>query len=338
MRKSLATILAAGAISLLVAPSAQASVGTKCAKAGTVNQSTGLKCVRKKGKLSWVQFYAVPGKPAFVDFAPATGVLAWGNPVSWGNPVATIFVIQMRSTVALDWATMVETSVANRSATVTNLASGVGYEFRIAARNSYGLGEFSNSKLSYAGSVTSTTIGGGIVGSTTTSTTVGPTTTTTTTVAPTTTTTTTTTLAGTVSQRNAVSKAASYLRSSAFSRSGLISQLEYSGFSQADAIYGTDAQNADWNQQAVRKGASYLRSSSFSRLGLIGQLEYSGFSNSEATYGTDAQNADWFAQAAKKAASYMRSSSFSRAGLINQLLYEEFTQAQAEYGASSVGL
>jgi len=327
MRKSLATILAAGTVSLLVAPSVQASVGTKCAKAGTVNQSTGLKCVRKKGKLSWVQFYAVPGKPAFVDFAPATGALAWGNPVSWGNPIATVFVIQMRSTVALDWATVVETSVANRSATVTNLASGVGYQFRVAARNSYGLGEFSDSQLSYVGSVTSTTIGGGITGSTTTTTTVVRTTTTT-----------TTTLAGTVSQRNAVSKAASYLRSSGFSRSGLISQLEYEGFSRADAIYGTDAQNADWNQQAVRKGASYLRSSSFSRPGLIGQLEYEGFSNSEATYGTDAQNADWFAQAAKKAASYMRSSSFSRAGLINQLLYEQFTQAQAEYGASSVGL
>lgn len=316
MRKSLAAILVAGAISFFVAPSVQASIGTKCDKAGKVNKSTGLKCVKKNGKLSWVRFYVVPGEPAFVDFVPATGALAWGNPISWGNPVATTFVIQMRSTVSLNWATMIETSVTNRSATVANLASGVGYEFRVAAKNQYGLGGFSNSKLSYVGSGGSTT---------------------TTTVARTTTTT-TTTLTGTVSQRNAVSKAASYLRSSGFSRSGLISQLEYEGFSRADAIYGTDAQNADWNQQAVRKGASYLRSSSFSRLGLIGQLEYEGFSNSEATYGTDAQNADWFAQAAKKAASYMRSSSFSRAGLINQLLYEEFTQAQAEHGANSVGL
>ena len=83
---------------------------------------------------------------------------------------------------------------------------------------------------------------------------------TTTTARPTTTTTSTTVLAGTVSQRNAVSKGASYLRSSSFSRSGLISQLQYEGFSLDDATYGTDAQNADWSAQAVKKGASYLRS------------------------------------------------------------------------------
>lgn len=161
---------------------------------------------------------------------------------------------------------------------------------------------------------------------------------TTTTAAPVKTTTSTTVLAGTVSQRNAVSKGASYLRSSSFSRSGLISQLQYEGFSLDDATYGTDAQNADWSAQAVKKGASYLRTSSFSRTGLIGQLEYEGFSNSQSVYGTDSQNADWNAQAAKKAASYLKSSSFSRSGLIGQLLYEGFTQAQAEYGVSTTGL
>ena len=160
----------------------------------------------------------------------------------------------------------------------------------------------------------------------------------TTTARPTTTTPAAPVLAGTVSQRNAVSKGASYLRSSSFSRSGLISQLQYEGFSLDDATYGTDAQNADWSAQAVKKGASYLRTSSFSRTGLIGQLEYEGFSNSQSVYGTDSQNADWNAQAAKKAASYLKSSSFSRSGLIGQLLYEGFTQAQAEYGVSTTGL
>ena len=161
---------------------------------------------------------------------------------------------------------------------------------------------------------------------------------TTTTARPTTTTPAAPVLAGTVSQRNAVSKGASYLRSSSFSRSGLISQLQYEGFSLDDATYGTDAQNADWSAQAVKRGTSYLRSSSFSRSSLINQLQYEGFSASEATYGTDAQNADWTAQAAKKAASYLKSSSFSRTGLIDQLLYEGFSQAQAEYGVSTTGL
>jgi hypothetical protein len=143
---------------------------------------------------------------------------------------------------------------------------------------------------------------------------------------------------GTVSQRNAVSKAASYLRTMAFSRSGLISQLEFEGFSNSDATYGVDAQNANWRAQAVKKGASYLRTMAFSRSGLISQLEFEGFSSSEATYGTDAQNADWNAQAAKKAASYLRTAAFSRSGLISQLEFEGFTLAQAEYGVNSVGL
>jgi hypothetical protein len=92
-------------------------------------------------------------------------------------------------------------------------------------------------------------------------------------------------LSGTVSQQNAVKKAESYLRSSAFSRSGLISQLEFSGFSAAEATFGTDSQKADWNEQAALKAASYLRSSAFSRVSLIAQLEFSGFTKSEAEYG-----------------------------------------------------
>jgi hypothetical protein len=90
---------------------------------------------------------------------------------------------------------------------------------------------------------------------------------------------------GTVSQQNASNKAASYLRSSSFSRSGLIAQLQYEGFSVADATYGTDSQNADWNQQAALKAASYLKSSAFSRSGLIAQLEYEGFTRAQAEYG-----------------------------------------------------
>ena len=310
---------------------ADASVGSSCKRVGAVNAATGLKCVNRKGKRVWEQFYSVPGKPSFVLFTANNGSLTIGNPGAWGNPVATLFVIQMRSTVALDWATVAETSIVNRSLTVSGLVPGVGYEIRVAAKNPYGTGEFSSSGLSYAtGSVVATTttiVGIGAGGQTTTTTTALPTTTTSTTIS--------NVSAG---QSQASKKAASYLRSSAFSRQGLIDQLLYEGFSLADATYGTDAQNADWNAQAVKKGASYLRSSAFSRSRLIGQLEYSGFTNSQATYGTDQQNANWNEQAAKKAASYLRSSSFSRSGLINQLLYEGFSQAEAEYGVNSVGL
>jgi hypothetical protein len=141
-----------------------------------------------------------------------------------------------------------------------------------------------------------------------------------------------------VNQSNARKKAASYLSYSAFSRSGLIKQLEFEGFSTADATYGADAQNADWNKQAVKKAANYLSYSSFSRSGLIKQLEFEGFSSSEATFGTDAQNVDWNKQAAKKAASYLSTSAFSLSGLIDQLEYEGFSPAQAAFGAASTGL
>ena len=141
-----------------------------------------------------------------------------------------------------------------------------------------------------------------------------------------------------VSQSNARKKGASYLKSSSFSRTGLIKQLEFEGFSNADSVYGTDAQNADWNAQAVLKGASYLKSSSFSRSGLVKQLVFEGFTDAQAEVGVAAGNTDWNVQAGKKAASYLKSSSFSRKGLIDQLLYEGFTQAQAEYGVGTTGL
>lgn len=148
----------------------------------------------------------------------------------------------------------------------------------------------------------------------------------------------TTTPAMTVSQTQASRSAASYLRVSGFSRTGLISQLEFEGFSNTDATFAVDAQKADWKMQASRSAASYLRTAAFSRTGLISQLEFEGFSNAEAVSGTDAQNADWLAQAARMAASYLRTSSFSRSSLIGQLVFEGFTQAQAEHGANSVGL
>lgn len=88
-----------------------------------------------------------------------------------------------------------------------------------------------------------------------------------------------------VSQRNARLSAATYLSHAAFSRTGLIDQLEYEGFSAGDATYGVDAQDADWNEQAAKTAASYLRHSAFSRAGLIGQLIYEGYTPAQAEYG-----------------------------------------------------
>jgi hypothetical protein len=92
----------------------------------------------------------------------------------------------------------------------------------------------------------------------------------------------------TVAQENARRSAESYIDTAAFSRSGLIGQLKYEGFSRADATYAVDAIAVDWNEQAAKSAQSYLDTSGFSRSGLIGQLKYEGFTQAQATYGVNA--------------------------------------------------
>ena len=92
---------------------------------------------------------------------------------------------------------------------------------------------------------------------------------------------------------NALKKAESYLKFSAFSYNGLYDQLtsEYgSGFSPEAAQYAVDNVEVDWNEQAVKKAESYLESSAFSKQGLYDQLtsEYgSGFTPEQAQHAVD---------------------------------------------------
>jgi cytoskeletal protein RodZ len=89
----------------------------------------------------------------------------------------------------------------------------------------------------------------------------------------------------TVSQRNALAKAKSYLSFSAFSHDGLIAQLEYEQFSHEDAVYGADNVGANWNDQAAKKAKSYMDMTAFSRGSLIDQLIYDKFTQEQAEYG-----------------------------------------------------
>ena len=91
----------------------------------------------------------------------------------------------------------------------------------------------------------------------------------------------------TVSQKSARRKAEDYLRITPFSRTGLITQLKYEGFSTDDATYAVTILSPDWNQQAAAKAQDYLRVMPFSRTGLITQLEYEGFTQDEAVYGVN---------------------------------------------------
>lgn len=91
----------------------------------------------------------------------------------------------------------------------------------------------------------------------------------------------------TVSQKNALSKAKSYIGYMAFSHDGLVDQLVFDQFSVADATYGADNVGANWNEQAAKKAKSYMSYMAFSRGGLIDQLEYDKFTPDQAAYGVN---------------------------------------------------
>ncbi|MFC0680258.1 Ltp family lipoprotein [Lysobacter korlensis] len=92
----------------------------------------------------------------------------------------------------------------------------------------------------------------------------------------------------TLGQQNAVGKAEQYLSFTDFSRTGLIEQLEFEGFSTEEATFAVDYLDPDWNAQAAGKAESYLEFTSFSRQGLIDQLVFDGFTPEQADFGADA--------------------------------------------------
>lgn len=86
-------------------------------------------------------------------------------------------------------------------------------------------------------------------------------------------------------QRNAVDKAANYLSLMGFSRTGLITQLEFEGFNNEDATFGADNAGADWNAEAAEKAESYIDLMAFSRQGLYDQLAFEGFTPEQIEFG-----------------------------------------------------
>jgi hypothetical protein len=91
----------------------------------------------------------------------------------------------------------------------------------------------------------------------------------------------------TISQEQAIAMAEDYLDYMPFSESGLVEQLEYEGFSTADAQFAVNHIHVNWNEQAAAMAEDYLDYMPFSRAGLIEQLEYEGFTTAQATYGVN---------------------------------------------------
>lgn len=88
----------------------------------------------------------------------------------------------------------------------------------------------------------------------------------------------------TVSQENAIQSAKDYIAYTAFSKSGLIEQLEFEKFSKADAEFAVNHIEVDWREQAVLSAKQYMDFTSFSRAGLIEQLVFEGFSQADSEY------------------------------------------------------
>ncbi|WGT46353.1 Ltp family lipoprotein [Tessaracoccus lacteus] len=92
-------------------------------------------------------------------------------------------------------------------------------------------------------------------------------------------------------QRQAVSEAKSYLEVLYFSRTGLIDQLEYEGFSTSTSKVAVDYVNPSWNKQAAGSAQSYVDTFGYDYFTwdeLYDQLRWEGFTASQATYGVNA--------------------------------------------------
>ena len=141
----------------------------------------------------------------------------------------------------------------------------------------------------------------------------------------------------TLGQKNALQKAEEYLKYLALSKQGLIGQLEYEGFEEADISYAMNNLNVDWKEQCYEKAKSYLKQSAFSKQALIEQLEFEEFEAADISYAMDKLNVDWKEQCYEKAKSYLEYSAFSKQGLIDQLEFEGFTNDQIAYAIEKVG-
>ena len=92
---------------------------------------------------------------------------------------------------------------------------------------------------------------------------------------------------GAVPQGTATAAAQNYLSFMSFSRSGLISQLEYDGYSSADATAAVDGLSVDYAQQAGSSAQGYLEMMPMSRAELIDQLIQDGYTPEQAAAGAD---------------------------------------------------
>ncbi len=131
-----------------------------------------------------------------------------------------------------------------------------------------------------------------------------------------------------------VKDAQTLIQAKAFSRQGLIDQLESMGHPYSEAEEAADSLGADWNSMALKQATSFLSYMALSEPQLAVQLISAGFTAEEADYAVRNCGADWNEMAAKHGASYTEMMSFTPIDLMKQLLYDGFSYDEALYGTT----
>ncbi len=124
------------------------------------------------------------------------------------------------------------------------------------------------------------------------------------------------------------------IQAKAFSRQGLIEQLEVIGHSHDSAEEAADAIETDWNEMALKQAGSLLNLMPLSERGLTGKLSEAGFTEEETEYAVRNCGADWKENACKLAASYVNLMTFTRVDLLKQLQFDGFSYEMALYAVT----
>lgn len=86
----------------------------------------------------------MPGKPEIVEVESSSVALKWSAPDSDGGVPLEGYILEYRSEGATRWMTASAEPIREKRFTVGNLKKDLSYEFRVAAQNKAGVGEFSN--------------------------------------------------------------------------------------------------------------------------------------------------------------------------------------------------
>lgn len=88
-------------------------------------------------------------------------------------------------------------------------------------------------------------------------------------------------------QQFVVDDARALIDNAPYSKKALLAELEKTGYSHEQAVFGVKKSKINWDVQARLAAAALLEDNPYSRQELIDELESGGFSHEQATFGAD---------------------------------------------------